>query len=208
MDWTADLIKAFVTLFIIMDPFGCLPIFISLTKGLSKKEKHQNAYSSVFVASAIILAFLLFGIAILDYFSITLSSFKIAGGLILLLIAIMYVLGINIRTRTHPKHSEIVLGKLPDSDVSSVPVGTPLLSGPGVITTTIILADHYGRAVTFAAAAATLLLTWIILRHSDLFFRMIGSRGVNILSRLMAILLAGIAVEFIISGILQTFPLM
>lgn len=184
-----ELLKSFITLFVIMDPFGNLPILISLMKGMKEKERTKNIYRAVLVASVLLFVFLFFGVYIFKFFSISINSFIIAGGIILLIVGIQYVLGLRFL-----KEKSI--------DIASVPLGTPLLTGPGVITSTIILVNEYGILITAIAAIATLTATLIILRFSTHIYRLIGEHWSNVLSRIMGLILAAIAVEFIRQGII------
>lgn len=187
------LLEAFITLFVIMDPVGNLPIFNSLIKGMPIKEIKKNVDSSVFVAGALLFLFLFLGLRIFDFFNINLDSFQIAGGILLLIIGIMYVLGISLKL---PKSHSIDL---------SVPIGTPLLTGPGVITTTIILVKEQGTFITVIAAFLTLLATWLILMNSIRLYKILGDHWTNVISRIMGIILAAIAVEFITNGVVNIF---
>src|SRR3989344_9510831 len=121
------LLQAFVALFVIMDPIGNVPLFISLTKGMPSKIIRKNVDNAVFVAGLLLFVFLFFGIKIFDFFNINLNSFQIAGGIILFIIGILYVLGIS---------QKVV--KSHGNDLS-IPVGTPLLTGPGAIITIVII---------------------------------------------------------------------
>ena len=187
----SDLLQAVVTLFVIMDPVGNLPVFTSLTKGMPIKHIKENINRSVFVAGVLLFVFLLFGLKIFNFFSININSFQIAGGIVLLIIAIMYVLGMS--------HH---LTKSSGNDLS-IPIGTPLLTGPGVITTTIILVKENGVYITVIAALLTLLATWIILANSVRLYKILGEHWTNVISRVMGLILAAIAVEFITQGILN-----
>lgn len=186
-----EIIKSFVILFVILDPVGNLPIFISLTKGMKEKEISKNIHKAIVVASAILLIFLFLGIKIFEFFRITTESFLIAGGIILLIFSIFYVLGI-----------QIVKGHHTGDDVASVPLGTPLITGPGTITTTIILVGEHGILITLIAAIIALFCTWLILRYSSYLYKILGKSGSNIVSRIMGLILAAIAVQFIIKGVL------
>ena len=183
------LLQTFITLFVVMDPIGNLSLFTSLTKGMPLNDIKKNVNRSMIVASILLFVFLFLGLKIFSFFSINLNSFQIAGGIILLIIAVMYVLG------TYQK-----LIKSHGSDLS-VPIGTPLITGPGVITTTIILVNENGPYVTVIAAALTLLATWIILMFSSRLFKLLGEHWIDVISRVMGIILAAIAVEFITKGI-------
>ena len=184
-----ELLKSFITLFVIMDPFGNLPIFISLMRGMKESERIKNVYKAITVASVLLFIFLFFGVYIFKFFNISINSFIIAGGVILLIIGIQYVLGLKfLREKSY--------------DIAAVPLGTPLLTGPGVITSTIILVSEYGMLITAIAAVATLIATLIILRYSTFIHKLVGEHWSNVLSRVMGLILAAIAVEFIRKGIL------
>ena len=187
-----ELLKAFITLFVIMEPFGSVPIFIAMTSKMSLKQKVKNVNNALIVAAALLFLFLLFGVQVFNFFRISISSFEIAGGIVLLLIGIIYVLGLKIKTEKER------IGK---DSVAAIPIGTPLLTGPGVITSTVILVDSYGMLITAIAAAITLALSWLVLRYSGFIYRMLGEHGSQILSRIMGLILAAIAVEFIRIGI-------
>ncbi len=184
-------LEAFITLFVIMDPIGNLPLIINLTKGMPIKEVKKNIDRAIFVAAVLLFVFLFLGLRIFDFFGINLDSFQIAGGIILLIIGIMYVFGSSLK---YVKHHGADL---------SVPIGTPLLTGPGVITTTVILVKENGTLVTVIAAFLTLLATWLILINSSRLYKILGEHWTNVISRIMGIILAAIAVRFITNGILN-----
>ncbi len=185
-----EIIKSFVILFVILDPIGNIPIFISLTKGMKAKEISHNIHRAIIVASVVLFIFLFLGIKIFEFFRITTESFLIAGGIILLIFSIFYVLGI-----------QVVKGHHKGADVASVPLGTPLITGPGTITTTIILVGEHGILITLIAAIIALFCTWLILRYSNYLYKILGKSGSNIITRIMGLILAAIAVQFIIKGI-------
>ena len=184
-------LQAFITLFVIMDPLGNVPLFISLTKGMPIKDIKRSYNSSIVVASLLLFVFLFFGTKLFDVFNINLDSFQIAGGILLLIIGIIYVLDIQLK---HKKLDRIDL---------SVPIGTPLLTGPGVITTIIILVKQYGTETSFIAAILTLFITWLILMNSIRLYKILGEHWSTVISRIMGILLAAIAVQFITEGVLN-----
>ncbi|MBI4143563.1 MarC family protein, partial [Candidatus Woesearchaeota archaeon] len=170
------IIEAFITMFVIMDPIGNLPIIISLTKGMPKAEVRKNMDRAVLVAGILLFVFLFLGLKIFAFFRINLDSFQIAGGLILLIIGILYVLGASLK---YVKHHGYDL---------SVPIGTPLLTGPGVIMTTIILVREFGTFVTVVASFLTLLATYIILVNSSRLYKALGEHWTNVISRVMGII--------------------
>src|SRR3989338_7262722 len=189
------LLESFITLFVIMDPLGNLPIFMSLTKGMPIKEIRKNIDRAVFVAAVLLFVFLFLGLKIFEFFGINLDSFQIAGGIILLIIGILYVFGNSLK---YVKHHGTDL---------SIPIGTPLLTGPGVITTTIILVKENGTFVTVIAAFLALLATRIILLNSARLYKILGEHWSNIISRVMGIVLAAIAVNLITEGVLNIIGL-
>ena len=185
-----QIIETFIALFVVMDPIGNLPIVINLTKGMPAKEVRKNIDRSVFVAGVLLYAFLFLGLRIFGLFRINLDSFQIAGGIILLIIGILYVFGTSMKYVRH--HSNDL----------SVPIGTPLLTGPGVIATTMILVKENGTVVTVTAAFLTLLATYVILINAAKLYKILGEHWTNVISRVMGIILAAIAIRFITEGIL------
>ena len=185
-----EIIKVFITLFVIINPIGNLTVFIGLSKGMDTKKRLKIVNEILFVASILLFLFLFFGVLKFNFFNIGLDSFQIGGGLILLIIAISYLL--DLHTGIH-KHT----------DISAVPMGTPLLIGPGTITSTLILVGEYGVVVTFIAAVLALLAVWLILRFSGRIYKIIGPHWAMVASRIMGLVLAAIAVEFIKSGIIS-----
>lgn len=184
-------LEAFIALFVIMDPIGSLPIFIGLTKGMPSKEVKNSVDKSIFVAAVLLFAFLFLGRQIFDHFGINLDSFQIAGGIILLILGVFYTFGYIYKV-SEPHGNDL-----------SVPLGTPLLTGPGVITTTVILVKENGTLVTVVAAFLTLLATWLILINASKIYKVLGDHWTNVISRVMGIILAAVAVEFITKGILS-----
>ncbi|MGB9748928.1 MAG: MarC family protein [Candidatus Woesearchaeota archaeon] len=189
-----SIMKAFLSIFVIMDPFGGITILMSLTKKQSVFERRNTIKKAVSIAAFILLLFIFFGGKILEFFGISLNSFRIAGGIILLIMGIEYVLDLRI-TR------ESLLGY----SIAAVPLATPLITGPGVITSAIIIVIHYGKFIALIAAGLSLLMTFIIFYYSNIIYKFLGKQGNEILSRLMGLVLTAIAVEFIVQGIKGMF---
>jgi len=185
-----EILKAFITLFVIINPIGNLTIFIGLSKRMDAKKRKKIVNQILFVAAILLFAFLFLGMHIFNFFNIGLDTFQIGGGIILLIIAISYLL--DIHTGIH-KHT----------DISAVPMGTPLLIGPGTITSTLILVNEFGVLITFIAAIFALLAVWLILRFSGQIYKLIGPHWAMVASRIMGLVLAAIAVEFIKTGIIS-----
>ncbi|MFP4524499.1 MAG: MarC family protein [Candidatus Woesearchaeota archaeon] len=185
-----DLLKAFVMLFVVMNSFGGIPVFLSLTRDMTRKEMRHSADKAAIVAGAIILLFAFLGMELLGFFSVSMESFQIAGGLILLIIGVAFVLDIRLSTNHHEYTHDI-----------TVPVATPLIAGPGVLTTVIILLSTQGLNITIAAALLNLLLYWLLMHFSNHLYNVLGKQGSEMISRIMGLIVASVAVEFIIGGI-------
>ena len=183
-----ELAKAFIALFIIIDPFVSMPVFISLTRWQNDKRKNKEAFLAVGVAFVMLTLLLFVGMVLLEIMKISLSSFQIAGGIILLIMGIQSVLGLEF-SKTKVKKRMV-----------GVVIGTPLLTGPGALTTVVILSKSYGWLIPLTASALVLFITWLILRFSTQITKFLGAEIVEIMSRVMGLLLAAIAVQFIIEG--------
>lgn len=190
MDFLGGFLKSMVLLFIIMNPFASLPLFLSLTKGLSKKTVSQSADDAVIVAACLLYVFLFFGTGILLFFDVSFSSFQIAGGVVLLLMAIEIILGIKIiEAQAKKNHSAMVI------------IGTPLLTGPGVISTVVILSSEFGWPIVFAAGTAALFSAWLVLRNAERLQKALGEATIEAVSKMIGLLLAATAVELIRKGL-------
>lgn len=185
----ADIFKSFVILFIIIDPFVAFAAFISMTKGMTHVEKMKQSYTAVLVAFALVAAFLFGGAIILKTLGIGMTSFIAAGGLILLILGIQEVLGIKTKSEE---------GK---PDMVAIVIGTPLLCGPGTMTTVIMLSQNQGFLAPLIASMLVLLITWILLIFSEKISDFLGPTVVEVLSRLMGFLLVAMAAEFLKNGI-------
>ena len=132
----SDFLKAFFAIFVAMDAIGNLPILYVLTKKLSAKERNKNVDKAIFIATILLLVFLLFGTGILGYFGISFNSFRVAGGLVLLIIGLRIVLGLRLIEERAKKY-----------ELAAVPLATPLIVGPAVITVTILLVSEFGFVI-------------------------------------------------------------
>lgn len=185
-----DLTRSFISLFIIVDPFGNIPIFIGLTEGISSDSRRRIFHIATITGFILLLAFALAGREILSFFGITLQSFMIAGGTLLLIIAvrILVIGGWEERSRS------------PES-IGVVPIAVPLLVGPGAITTTIINLETYGILTTIISVVLVFIIVWLTLRFIEPIYRVLGRSGSIVIARVMALLIAAIAVQFIIEGL-------
>lgn len=191
MDLLPAIIYSFAALFIILDPLLSVPIFAAMTKGQSPVEIHKQAFIAVAVAGSLMYLFLIFNQMIFDILGLSLPSFQIAGGILLFLLGVQEALGIEIG---HCKeHSKTAAG---------VVIGTPLLCGPGTITTVMLLSKDYGLLIPFVAITLSLLATWLVLYYSELIQRILGEVVTDIMGKVLGMLVAAIAVKIIASGIM------
>jgi multiple antibiotic resistance protein len=186
--------ELFVTLFVIMDPPGTIPIFLSLTGGRPQKIRKRIARQAAIVAFLVIVAFALFGQTILDYLGITLPALQLAGGLLLLLVALELLTGRG----DEPSQRG-------DVNVALVPLGTPLLAGPGAIVATMVFVqrvDNVGDLLAVAAAiVAVHLVLWVTMRFSVVIIRVIRDSGVVLITRIAGLLLSAIAVQLVAEAV-------
>jgi len=192
MAFATDLLAATTALLIILDPIGLIPIFIALTHGATNEERRALASRAVFVGFVLLLLFTFTGTGILSLFGITLSDFKIAGGILLLVIAIRII-------------NEAHYGEAGEERPGIVPLAVPLLVGPGAITTTIVLIGMYGLWVTVAAVVLSFAVCFLILRHVGYLYRVLGKTGSDVVAKIMGMLLAAIAVQFVRQGVQEVF---
>ena len=187
-------IEVTVTLFVIMDPPGTIPLFLSLTGGRSPRERKRLAGQAVLVAFFVITVFALFGQSILDYLGITLPAMQVAGGLLLLLVALQLLTG---RADDPVETSNV--------NVALVPLGTPLLAGPGAIVATMVFVrrvDDAWEAIALAAGiVAVHLLLWLFMRYSGVIIRVIKDSGVTLITRIAGLLLSAIAVQLVADAV-------
>lgn len=191
--------EVFVTLVVIMDPPGNVPIFLSVTRQLSEKERHRAALIAVATAFLVISLFALLGRQILDYLNVSVPALQGAGGLLLLLVALQLLRGDD--------HDESVEASPEErTSIAMVPLGTPLLAGPGAIVTTIVFVGRADGpadwAAIFLGIAAVLMASYLALRFSGLVIKVIKPTGVLLLSRVAGMLLAAIAVQMIADSVI------
>ena len=203
LDFT-EYTKIFISLFAIIDPFGIIPIIIAFTAGMTAQKRERVGRIASLSVLAILLAALLLGEAILEFFGISIHSFRTAGGILLLLMSINMLIGD--KPRLTPDDSDVDA----TSSVAIVPLSTPLLAGPGAIST-VILDAHKGSNVGHYGAMALVLvvlslIVWITFLIAPWVSQRLGKIGSNIVSRMMGLLLAAIAVEFIAGGLRGLFP--
>ncbi|MBZ0070516.1 MAG: YchE family NAAT transporter [Thiohalobacteraceae bacterium] len=206
ISWT-DYAKFFIGLLAIMNPIGIVPVFISLTLHKTNRQRNTAALHAAITVAVVLVVSLLMGEGLLGFFGISVDSFRVAGGILILLMAISMLHGGISAEKQTPDEAHEAEEK---EHVGVVPLGIPLLAGPGAIST-IIIYSHRGHglghhAVLFGIALVLALLTWLALRAGPLIADGLGRTGLKIVSRIMGLLLAAIGVEFITNGLRQLFP--
>ena len=185
----------FVTLVVIMDPVGTIPLFLALTSGRSARARRRLAWQAVVVAIGVIAAFALFGQQILRYLNITVAALQGAGGLLLVLVALELLTGKQERPED-----------VPDVNVALVPLGTPLLAGPGAIVATIVFvrnAHGFGDAwAIIAGILAVHVVLYLALRFANVILRVIREGGVMLVTRISGLLLSAIAIQLVATSAL------
>lgn len=195
-DLVSGVIYAFAALFVILDPILSVPIFAGMTKGQSPREIHKQAFIAVAVAGVLMYIFLIFNTTIFSILGLTLSTFQIAGGILLFLLGMQMALGLDIcRSREQAPSA------------AGVVIGYPILCGPGAITTVMLLSNDYGILIPFIAITLSLAATWVILYFSAGIQNLLGTVVTDIMGRVLGMLVAAIAIKIIFSGIMGTLGL-
>ncbi|MGQ9542584.1 MAG: MarC family protein [Candidatus Bathyarchaeia archaeon] len=190
-----EMLRATIALFIVVDPLGNIPIFISLTRKLSKEERRRVFNTAGVVALLIAIAIVLGGQQILNLFGIGMYSLMIAGGILLAILSVKILV-----------YGGWVEGEDSEGDLGAVPIAFPLLVGPGAITTLLVYNQRAGIIVSIVSVLIVMAVTRVILQFIDSIYRTLGRVGSTVVARLMAVFLAAIAVEFMIEGIKNSFP--
>lgn len=186
----------FIPLFVAVDAIGNIPVFVSLVEGLNKKQKAKAISDSVITAALIAIVFMFVGKLVLNALNITIQDFQIAGGALLFIIAAKLLL---------PGSHKVAFTQTHDKDVGVFPLGTPLITGPAVLATTLILLDTHGVIPTFVSLVLNMLITWVCLIKADFVMRVMGNGGTRAFAKIMYILLAAIGAMMIRHGIMGIF---
>lgn len=196
--------SAFAILFVIIDPPGCAPIFATLTQGTSRKHQTVMAFKSVAVASGILVVFAFFGDDIFKALHIDFDALRIAGGIMLFIIALQMVF--EQRTEKRETRAEEALEVIEDpEDISVFPMGIPMIAGPGTIASLLLLMSETpgvgDQAAIIAALGAVLLITLISFLIAGFLMKLMGKTFTNVLTRVLGFLLAALAAQFVIDGV-------
>lgn len=183
---------SFIPIFVAMDAIGVLPLFIGFTEHLSKRDKQKIVIQSIITAFLVGVVFLFLGRWIFKILGVLVADFKIAGGTVLLAISLRDIL-------QHEKSH-----KLPTDTMGAVPIGTPLITGPAVLTTIIILIDSYGMFLTVSSFIVNLIIVWVSFSYASNIAKFLGKAGSKAFSKIASLLLAAIAVMMIRKGMIDT----
>lgn len=191
----------FASVLFIVDPIAVVPTYLVITQGQSPAQRRVTARRACVAAAMILVVFALAGSRIFGLFGITMPAFRIAGGLILWLVAMDMLHG---NRSTQEGAAEITEGQAKD-DVAVTPLAMPMLAGPGAISTVMVLsgqARSTGQTIiVYASIAVTLFISWITLRLAEQLVKRMGQTGIRVMTRIMGLLLAAIAVQFVITGV-------
>jgi multiple antibiotic resistance protein len=200
-------ISAFITFFVVIDPPGCAPIYASLTHGANAAQRRSMAIRATGVATIILLIFALFGEKLLAALHIELNSFRIAGGIMLFLIALDMVF--EKRTQRREERAQKIIETPEIEDVSIFPMAMPMIAGPGSIASVMLLmSQNEGlepAAIIISALAAVLLLTLLALLAAGPLMRILGSQVEAVITRLLGVLLGALAAQFVVDGLRTSF---
>ncbi len=195
-------IRALVGVFVIVNPFGNVPIFISLTSRLTSEERRNAIIKSMIIATAILLVFALIGKVLFDLLNVTLDSLRIAGGLLMLAIAFDMLMGKSPASRIDEAEER--------ESVAVTPMATPLLAGPGAMTTVMIYMNDANTQVLKGSILVAILIAmaagFLILINCETVYSIIRKDGARVLTKIMGIVLATIAIEMVVNGLLHVFP--
>lgn len=200
-------ISAFVTFFVVIDPPGCAPIYASLTSSAPPRDRRIMAIRAIFVAAIILLVFALFGEQMLGALGISLDSFRIAGGIMLFLIALEMVF--EKRTERREDRAQEIIEQPEIEDVSIFPMAMPMIAGPGSIAAVMLLTSQHdgidNALVILGALAAVLLLTLFGLLAAGPLMRVLGNKVEAVITRVLGVLLGALAVQFVVDGLNASF---
>ena len=197
---TTFLITAFVTMFVVIDPIGMTPLFVALTQGHNAVSRRRIAFRSCGIAMLLLLLFTLMGEAVLGFIGISMPAFRVAGGILLFITALDMLFERRTKRREDQAEEED-----PNDDPSVFPLAIPLIAGPGSIASVILLTGQRpgleGLAMVLGVTAAVLLLVMLFFLASGLLERAMGKTGITVITRLLGMLLAALAVQFVLDGL-------
>ena len=204
-DFAQFALVTFTSILFLVDPIAVVPTFLAITQGETVERRQATARRACLAATILLVVFAAAGNLIFRAFGITLPAFRIAGGAILWLVAMDMLRG----ERTTQESAEEIDEGIRKEDVAFTPLAMPLLAGPGAISTVMVLAGQARTparaAVVYASIVVTLLISWILLRLGDRVMMRFGQTGIRVIMRIMGLMLAAVAVQFIVTGIREAF---
>ena len=186
-----DILLSFISIFVAVDAIGVLPIFVSLTEGIERSERAKIIVQSMLTALCLAVGFIFLGKAVFRILGITIGDFMVAGGAILFCLAITDII------------NPVKKRRIPTEGLGAVPLGTPLIVGPAVLTTCLVIISQYGLLATLISVMVNILLAGMIFESSSVLMKVLGEAGSKALSKIMSLLLAAIAVMLMRKGIAQ-----
>jgi multiple antibiotic resistance protein len=205
MNLISTFLPIFFTVFVVVDPVGIVPLYISLTAALSANEKRQVIRKAIIIAFIVLSVFVLLGKYILSLLGIQTGAFYIAGGIMLFIVSLEMLFGEEIKSKVSDKENADEQDQEKERSVAIFPLAIPMLAGPGTITTIILFTGSgenmlENSIMLFIALIITLAAVWLILRSSDLILKLLGKTGVSVVERIMGLLLSGLSVQFVYDG--------
>lgn len=196
MELLKPYILSFIPLFVAVDAIANIPIFLSLVEHSSKTQKKKIILDAVTTATAVAVVFMVIGRWIFSFLGITIPDFQIAGGMLLFVLSVQLLL---------PGTQKNTLTSSHDKDMGIFPLGTPLITGPAVLVTTLMMMNSFGALPTLIAVVLNMFFVWLTLVRADAIIKLIGTGGIRAFSKIMYILLAAIAVMMVRRGIVGVF---
>lgn len=207
MDWVSESLKIFAGLFAVLNLFGAVPIYISMTEGRSAADQASIARTTSITVAIVLLIAAYTGELLLNFFGISIGSFRVGGGILVLMMALSMMQAKRSPVKQTPEERQEAEGR---DEIAVVPIGIPVLAGPGAISTVIVYQSQISTATSYAILSGNIVLnaviTYIVLRLSVHLLRLLGRTGLNIMTRVMGLILAAIAVEFIAAGLRSVLP--
>ncbi|WP_186176765.1 YchE family NAAT transporter [Vibrio jasicida] len=203
----AIFLQFFLGLVAAVNPVGIMPVFVSLTGHMTPEEKSKTATTANIAVASILIISLFAGQLLLDMFSISLDSFRVAGGLLLLSIAFSMMSGKLGEDKQNKQEKTEYVSR---EQIGVVPLAMPLMAGPGAISSTIVYGARYPSALDTVGISLTIVLfcfcSWLLFRSAPLIVRFLGQTGINVITRIMGLILGALGIEFIANGLRNLFP--
>jgi len=191
ISWLGGLVKSIIVLLVVVDPFVSAAFFVTFAKNATKQQRNKAIMTAIAVSATLLFIFIFSGLFLLKILGISFNGFKIAGGLILFALGATIVLGIDIGNTSKKNNIKS----------AAILIGTPLLSGPGALATAIALSKDYGMLIPAIATVVVMLISFAVLKGAFFLHKFVGNQVIEIISKVLGLLLAALAVDYIYSGI-------